>query len=143
MWYNYFTCRRALLLTVLAGTCCVSPPPAGAQYRTPSTYADYYQQELQQRTAPIINPNRYTYDRVFYHNPAVSPYTNLLRYQGPISAPNYYQYVLPEQQRRQQVEMRMDEPLRTGGRTPPITQGGLPGVYQNHWYGSRQAMGLR
>ena len=60
---------------------------------------------------------------------------------------NYFQYVRPEQERRQRQSMRINEPLRTGGRAlgtgTTMGRGNAPSQYHNHWYGGRQAMGLR
>ncbi len=69
------------------------------------SYADFYNRQLQESyTRPNVSPSRYTYDRYFYKKPSVSPYSNLLRPTGPY-ANNYYQYVRPEQQRREQTSV--------------------------------------
>ena len=136
--------RRLLLGLLLAGASIVGPSPACGQVPGPRTYSGLYSGPTQRLTAPSINPARYTYDRMFYRNPAVSPYSNLMREGSLVSAPNYFRYVAPEQQRRQRIETQMSDPRARGtmGSLPSMPRGGLPGAYQNHWYGSRQSMGL-
>ena len=142
--------RRLMLSVVCASTWFLCQNVARGQLPGPRTYSDYYSRQVQQRTAPTANPSRYTYDRMFYRSPAVSPYTNLMRADSAVSAPNYFRYVRPEQQRRQQIELQMSDPRARGGlgslpamgSRPAGPPGGLPGAYQNHWYGSRQSMGL-
>ena len=136
--------RRLLLSLLFAGTCIVCQNTARGQLPGPRKYSDIYSGPSQNFTAQAINPARYTYNRMFYHNPAVSPYSNLMRSGSQVSAPNYFRYVAPEQQRRQRIETQMSDP-RAGGRLgslPSTPKSGLPGAYQNHWYGSRQSMGL-
>ncbi len=134
---------RIILISypVIFAVCHMGMSTAKAQETLPRTYSDYYAQQLHAYHQPSIDLGRYTFDKYFYHNPAVSPYLNLLRPSGSY-VNNYFQYVLPEEQRRQQVMTRMDEPLRTGGRSIGIGGGTLPGPYYNHWYGGRQALGL-
>jgi hypothetical protein len=129
---------------LLAGTSVVCQSTACGQLPVPRKYADFYSGQSQNFTAQAITPERYTYDRMFYHNPAVSPYSNLMRSGSQVSAPNYFRYVAPEQQRRQQINTQMSDPRARGGlgSLPSVPQGGLPGAYQNHWYGSRQSLGL-
>ena len=133
--------RRMLLSLLFAGTYIVCHSTACGQIPGPRNYSDFYSGGSQRLAAPSINPARYTYNRMFYHNPAVSPYSNLMREGSQVSAPNYFRYVVPEQQRRQQMETRMSDPRARGmglGSMPSMPRGGLPGAYQNHWYGSRQ-----
>lgn len=66
-------------------------------------YSDFYNRQLKVSSArPNVNPGRYTYDKYFYNRPSVSPYSNLLRPTGPY-VNNYFQYVRPEEQRREKV----------------------------------------
>jgi hypothetical protein len=137
--------RRLLAGLLFIGVGMLLAGTARAQLPGPGTYSDYYSRELRDYSTPSLNPSKFTYDRMFYRSPAVSPYSNLLRTDNPLtSTPNYYRYVLPEEQRRQQLDTRLSDPRAGGGlgTLPPISSGGLPGAYQNHWYGSRQAMGL-
>jgi hypothetical protein len=95
-----------------------------------TSYSNYYQRQLQDYNRPSVNPRTYTYDRVFYNNPAISPYSNLVRPTGPY-ANNYYQYTLPEQQRRQQATVRAETTLPGKGGYG----GGGPSGYYNHHFG--------
>jgi hypothetical protein len=65
-------------------------------------YSDYYRQTLQTTRRPAVasNPAAYTYDRLFYHSPSISPYSNLLR-RNPIGSTSYSTFVRPEQERRE------------------------------------------
>jgi len=110
---------------------------ARAQY-VPSRggYSDYYRSSYKRTANPraAINPARYTVDRMYYHNPAISPYLNLTR---PSSSyrPNYFTYVKPEENRRQRAAERQLQ--RSPGVVPSTGTVNRQGsAYQNHWYGS-------
>lgn len=116
------------------------PGLACGQYQ-PKSYSDYYSKSLQNYRRPPVSPQQYTIDRYYYHNPAVSPYSNLMRPSWQYTN-NYFRYVRPEQQRREAQMIKQNSPR------PPTTGGGVSGSmsvspYHNHWYGGRSAMGLR
>ena len=83
-------------------------------------------------------------DRVFYKDPAISPYLNLTRPSGP-DVNNYYQYVRPEQARRaqQQATTRRPNPSAQFS-VPSTTRGASPTIsvnpsanfnnYYKNWY---------
>jgi hypothetical protein len=112
------------LVAAVAQRICAQVLPSGS-------YESIYNQELAKRTQPMVNPGLYTYDRYFYHDPAISPYENLLR-RGTIGGANYQLYVRPEEEARAAAEARIPT-LNTG-------VGGYEGdryasFYQNHFYG--------
>ncbi len=97
-------------------------------------YEDVYNNELGKRTQPNVNAALYTYDRVYYHNPAISPYENLMR-RGTLGGANYQLYVQPEEQARAAVADA--QPVLNDG------VGGYSGdryasFYDNHFYGGWQ-----
>jgi hypothetical protein len=105
-----------------------------AQALAYQTYEDVYNNELGKRAQPNISPGLYTYDRVFYHNPAISPYENLMR-RGTMGGANYQLYVKPEEEARAAVQAQM--PVMNDG------VGGYSGdryasFYDNHFYGGWQ-----
>jgi len=107
---------------------------AWAQALPYQTYEDVYNNELGKRTQPNINPGLYTYDREFYHNPAISPYENLMR-RGTMGGANYQMYVRPEEEARAAVAAQI--PVMNDG------VGGYSGdryasLYDNHFYGGWQ-----
>lgn len=101
-------------------------------------YSDYFRQNTQQsRTRPYVSPGRYTYDRMFYRNPAVSPYSNLLRPSGEYTN-NYFHYVRPELKRRSiqsQPPSRFNSP-----RTSAVPRNN---PYVNQYFSNRSALGLK
>jgi hypothetical protein len=123
---------------------------AHGQYKPtarPKTYADYYNQNLKKTGRPSNSPANYTFNRIYYKNPAVSPYTNLMR-GSPRGGTAYQRYVVPERKRREQANLRHQQQLgkvvgltaqspsrSTGPRASlPPTTGRTGGAYQNHWY---------
>ena len=97
-------------------------------------YEDVYNNELGKRTQPNISPGLYTYDRVYYNNPAISPYENLMR-RGTVGGANYQLYVRPEEEARAAVAAA--QPVLNDG------VGGYSGdryasFYDNHFYGGWQ-----
>jgi hypothetical protein len=106
-------------------------------YRPPGSYASYYNQQLQTYNRPPSSAGQYITDTYFYHRPTVSPYLNLLRRSGPY-VNNYFQYVQPEIQRRQQLSASgLAGPSST---VEPRPQSG--NAYYNQWYAQRREMGL-
>jgi len=95
------------------------------------SYEDVYNNELGKRTTPNVNPALYTYDRMYYHNPAISPYENLMR-RGTMGGANYQLYVRPEEEAR-----------AAAAAAAPVMNDGVGGyqgdhyssLYQNHFYG--------
>ncbi|HEY6564814.1 MAG TPA: hypothetical protein VIY86_09985 [Pirellulaceae bacterium] len=110
-------------------------PPAG--YRPPygptpyQPYSSYYQQQWQTYHRPSSSPQNYTIDRYFYHRPTISPYLNLARRSGPY-VNNYYAYVKPEVERRNQT---MRPPSLPG--VPGTLKPSEPSPYYGHWYQPR------
>jgi len=82
-----------------------SPFAASTTTMPRTSYSDYYSQQLRNYRRPPQSARQYTIDNYFYQNPAVSPYSNLMR-RGDSYVNNYYQYVLPEQQRRAAAGVR-------------------------------------
>lgn len=126
--------RRWPALILAAGIAAGAARTGSAQVLPSTAYESIYQQELPKRTQPSISPALYTYDRYFYHNPAISPYENLMR-RGTIGGANYQLYVRPEEQARAAAAARVPT-LNTG-------VGGYQGdryasLYQNHFYGGWQ-----
>jgi len=146
-------CGALLMVLVLTSD---SPGQLGK----PKSYSDYYKSAYGQTLSPAraVNPARYTADKYFYKNPAISPYSNLTRRSGP-SVNNYQAYVRPEQKRRTQerIGQIQSDPRRAALLRPQIegvqkTMGGARSSrptsrsvnpYHNQWYGGRQQMGLR
>ena len=133
-WYRFLF--AAVIVVAPYGT-----SGAQVQPRTPQSYSNYYVQQRQQSRSPAraVNPATYTYNRMYYHNPAVSPYSNLLRPSGAYTN-NYFTYVKPEQQRRaqaaaQQRQLPTRSPTGVRAARAQASGGNLPGYYQNHWYG--------
>ena len=91
-----FNLRFSLLTASLGWT--LVGATAHAQY--PQSYGSYYQKQLTQpgSIGPGTSVNSYLYDKYFNRKGYVSPYQNLSRRSGTDS---YYQYVRPEQQRRE------------------------------------------
>lgn len=125
------TMIRSICRCLVLGCVATFVPAATAQLSTPETYSGYYSNTLQQYRRPPVDPRRYTYDKYFYHSPAVSPYMNLLRQSNPY-VPAYQTYVRPELERRS----------RTAQSLVSAPQTHHPSSYYNGWYGNRQALGL-
>jgi hypothetical protein len=122
------------LALVLAVWAAAEARLAPGQVLPSTTYESIYKRELPKRTEPSISPALYTYDRYFYHDPAISPYENLLR-RGTIGGANYQLYVRPEEEARAAAAAQVPT-LNTG-------VGGYQGdryssFYQNHFYGGWQ-----
>lgn len=94
-------CRRPLASVAAALFSAGIVATAGAQtgMPKPQSYTDFYKQQRQQTHTTYMTPRQYTYNKYFYHNPAISPYSNLMRPTGQYT-PKYQTYVRPEQQRR-------------------------------------------
>lgn len=139
----------ALLAVASSGDAPAQLPPIPTQ-PGPRTYSDYYNEQLTQFNRPNPgNPAVWTYNQFYYHNPAVSPYMNLLRPSG-YGTNAYYKYVVPEEQRRTAYA---DAAIESRTPRPPVASSALPagraaapassaGAYQNHWYGGRAELGL-
>ena len=70
------------------------------QPNPPKNYSDYYTRDTSRTyKRPPTDVRQYTFDKYYYHNPNISPYLNLARHNR--YGNNYYQRVLPEQQRRE------------------------------------------
>ena len=110
-------------------------------YKPPPSYKDYYSSRVQTARHPSVSPAVYTYDRVFYHNQAISPYTNLMR-SSDRYVNSYQTYVRPEQKRREAQAAVEHKEWKSGASAGGTTGTPSPSAYQNRWYGGRQAMGL-
>ena len=141
-------CALTLALMVVNGVPAQYQPTPMTQ---PRNYTDYYQKHIQSFQRPPTNVRTYTIDKYYYRNPSISPYLNLTRRHGP-AVNNYYQYVLPELQRRQQAAAKPGAlpytlpahsypavgPIHTS--KPAVTPPGVGGMsnYMKHnynWYG--------
>lgn len=71
-----------------------------AQY---TSYGDYYRKNIGNRSAVDPGTNRYLYDKYFYHNPAISPYSSAIR-GGSAYGPAWQTSVRPELERREAAE---------------------------------------
>ena len=128
---------KSLAVEFIAVAVCWSAAAAFGQIpRTPQTYSDIYRSDLTYRRPPA-DPRRFTYDRLYYNNPAISPYTNLMRPTNSYTN-NYFQYVRPEQQRRDSSSLQLEQQQRSR----EATAGQGVSAYHNHWYGGRQSLGL-
>ncbi len=65
------------------------------------SYSDYYSKNATKYRRPSASAAKYTVDRIYYKSPSVSPYMSLLRGAGGGYTSNYYEYVRPEENRRQ------------------------------------------
>ena len=129
----------ALVLVGLVAWVCLKS--AGAQFSPKQSYSDYFKRQVTTYRAPSVNPARTTFDRYFYKNPAVSPYTNLMR-PNRTGVPNYQAYVKPELQRRanQRASLPTIGPSapRVGFQTTTRSRTSQrPSQYFNHYYGGR------
>jgi hypothetical protein len=121
-------------------------------------YGNYYGQKFRESHGQLgtQTPQRYLYDKYFYHSPAVSPYANIGRLDT-ASGTAYQAYVRPEQERRQAtmvaqaryIDARKKEGKVGETRFPGATFGqpgtaimkpvpsrpSTPSAYYNHWYG--------
>ena len=136
------------LLTLVAAAW--SDRPVAAQYGQLRNYANSYSNTIKPYKRPSVNPRLNTFNKYYYHNPAISPYSNLMRRSGSTTS-NYYQYVKPELDRRSQLS---NPPPRSFGTTSFGTTGTLsPAIrtstprttssYYGHYYGGRQLLGLK
>jgi hypothetical protein len=117
-WLSGLVC-----LLAVAAQCNSSPA------QVPDSYGQYYQQQFHSAgRAGVGGPNRYLYDKYFYHSPGVSPYMNVFR-PDPIGSTSYHAYVQPEVQRRQAATM----PANPSPQRRPTS---TPSAYYNHWYGA-------
>ena len=91
--------RNIGLIAIAFAIAWVAPAQTQYQPNPPKNYSDYYSQHLQTYKRPPVDVGRYTFDKYYYHNPNISPYLNLARHNR--YGNNYYQRVLPEQQRRE------------------------------------------
>jgi hypothetical protein len=133
---------------------------ADARAQAPGSYSDYYGKQLTsfRGTVGAPTPNRYLYDKYFYHRPSVSPYLNVGRLDT-MSGTSYQAYIRPELQRREataaanrayvqqrKLEGRVGETRYPGagfvGGTindailkPVQPVRTTPSSYYNHWYG--------
>jgi hypothetical protein len=108
-------------------------------YQTHKSYTDYYNEQLGATYRPQASVRNYTIDRYFYHRPTLSPYLNLTRIRGANSLNNYYRYVLPEVERRNQASglpPLAPSPLPPEQYTPPANPGHVPlsNPYFNQFY---------
>ena len=132
-----------------------SARPAAAQYGQLPTYSNSYSNKVQAYKRPSVNPRLNTYNKYFYHNPAISPYSNLMRPSGQYTS-NYYKYVKPELSRRSQVGNPPPRSFGTSGTLSPSIRPSTihtstirtstprtTSSYYGHYYGGRQRLGLK
>ena len=129
-----------------------------AHSQAPQSYGSYYQKKAVQPgyTGPGTSVNSYLYDKYFNSKSYVSPYQNLSRRGG---VDSYYQYVRPEQERRdafqqagreyvQQRKQQGNVGHTNYGFARELRQGGVPNSsaiprtptttpYYNQYYGRR------
>lgn len=146
--------RWSLLAALLGGSLVAST--AHAQYQP--SYGSYYKKRAAQpgNSGPGTSVNSYLYDKYFYHKDYVNPYQSLSR---PSGSNSYYQYVRPEQERReafqqagrQYVQQRKQQGNvghTNYGFARQLKQGGVPNPsaiprtpttmpYYNQYYGRR------
>ncbi len=150
--------KYKLLFTLLAAFVglLLTSTLAHAQYS--QSYGSYYQKKVRQpgRSGPGTNVNSYLYDKYFYGKRAVNPTMSLNRRS---SVSSYYQYVRPEQERReafqqagrQYVQQRklqgnvghtnygFARELRQGvPSASDIPRSSAPSPYYNQWYGNQR-----
>lgn len=95
---------RPDMLLAAALACALSTAGDASAQMTPSqAYEKQYNQNTYSRPYTYDNLARATVDTHFYHRPSVSPYLNLFRPSSSGAAMNYYNFVQPEQQRRDAV----------------------------------------
>jgi hypothetical protein len=108
--------------------------------RAQESYSDYYRRTLQQTGRPAVasSPAAYTYDRMFYHSPSISPYSNLMR-RNPVGSTSYSTFVKPELERR---ERQATLPPSTALGPPAVSNISAPTAprvthssYYNQFYG--------
>ena len=78
-------------------------PNSGVSVTPPQSYSDYYSNSLKTYQRPPVNAQDYTIQKYFYQRPTLSPYLNLTRRPSTVGPGNYFQYVLPEVERRARV----------------------------------------
>ncbi len=87
------------VLVALAAVFVIDTHPVLAQLSGYKSAATHYKKAYQLSGRPSVNPQRYTYDRLFYQRDTVSPYINLTRPSGRYTS-NYHTFVRPELDRR-------------------------------------------
>ena len=119
-WAGIFACTLIAAWTVSAQTQ-YQPygPKQPYQPYGPANYRDYYMQHVENYNRPPTNVRNYTIDKYYLQNPNVSPYSMLTRH-NPYGN-NYYQYTLPEQQRRAEMNAPRPEPIFTASTPVPST----------------------
>lgn len=99
-WHGRTRATRGVAAALLLWCGLIASGPLFAQVGVkPKSYSDYYREQRQQTHTGYMTPRQYTYNKYFYHNPAISPYSNLMRPASPY-VPKYQTYVQPEIQRR-------------------------------------------
>ncbi len=127
---------RRLIAALLAASTVGGGDATLAQVSPPKSYSDYYSQQRKQTHSSYMTPRQYTYNKYFYQNPAVSPYSNLLRPTSPY-VPKYQTYVQPEIQRR--AATPQSQPYLPGSPNTGALQPRLPTgtQYHNKYYANR------
>ena len=99
------TASLAVLVTAttLGQHSAFSPAAPSPIYQKRQSYSDYYNEQLRYHHQPQADVRNYTIDTYFYQRPTLSPYLNLTRITVPQNVNNYYRYVLPELERRNQA----------------------------------------
>ena len=129
--------RNIFLIAAAFAVAWVAPARTQYQPTAPKNYTDYYSQHIQNYKRPPTDVRQYTIDKYYYHNPNISPYLNLARHNR--YGNNYYQRVLPEQQRRAgreracafQAGLHVSHPNWRRGECRPQTRIGTdPGLHR-------------
>ena len=141
---------RTTICILAIVTAASSGRPVAAQYGLPRSYSNSYSNKVQAYKRPSVNPARNTFNKYFYHNQAISPYSNLMRRSGSTTS-NYYKYVKPELNRRSQLSNPPPRSFGTSGTLSPTIRTSVPqrsvprttSSYYGHYYGGRQRLGLK
>jgi hypothetical protein len=111
--------RAKLIVVASACIASFSGRDACAQQTPAQAYDQRYNRTTYSRPYTYDNLSRAIVDTQFYHRPSVSPYLNLFRPTDGGAASNYYNFVQPEQYRRDRVAAeqlnRQLQPLTPGG----------------------------
>ena len=148
------TCQRCIFL-LAAAMALLFGSPTHAQI--PQSYGSYYQKTVTKPggVGPNANVNNYLYDKYFYKKRAVNPAMNLSRRS---STSSYYQFVRPEQERREAAQQAGREyvqqrklqgnvghtnygfarELRQGVPSASEIPRSSPTPYYNQYYGNRR-----
>jgi hypothetical protein len=132
--------RFAIAANLAFTLCGIGADRLSAQIYPAPSYTEFAKKQYKatQMIAPTFSPRQYTVDRIYYHNPTISPYLNLTR-RGGSSKPNYYSYVRPEINRRAaeaKAALPTLGPTPTWAKPPRATPGQAPNSSLAKYYRS-------